>query len=343
MFAPGQLFFMRSVVSSFRPGSGFDSFGARNAVNVTVIEGCRECQLLNAAGRIVAARQKKLRTDRLQRSTEKARSRRAPEMSGLASRFLIEFATIYGLLITVYYVLGLLITLANRRFVADRKIQNVSTPANLIVRDMVQSTLSLAHIAFFIAVGSTMRAMGIGVQPWRSTMGSVIGSLALSLMFFDTWFYWGHRLLHTKFLYHRAHLWHHEVRTPVVWSNNSDTLLDNLVLQSYWMVAPLLFPAPGIVYLIHKLYDQVSGMIGHSGHEYNISLARFPSPLLAVIHHDQHHRYNKYNFATHFVLWDRIMRTLHPRYDDAVINYVKTQNGSSIESRDAILSLNGRR
>jgi hypothetical protein len=89
-------------------------------------------------------------------------------MSGLASRFLIEFATIYGLLITVYYVLGLLIMITNRRFVADRKIQNESTPASFIVRDMVQSTLSLAHIAFLFAVGSTMRAMGIGVQPWRS-------------------------------------------------------------------------------------------------------------------------------------------------------------------------------
>ncbi len=50
-------------------------------------------------------------------------------------------------------------------------------------------------------------------------------------------------------------------------------------LQSYWKWFSLYsFLCIGIVYLIHKLYDQVSGMIpGHSGHEYNISLARgFP-------------------------------------------------------------------
>ena len=35
-------------------------------------------------------------------------------------------------------------------------------------------------------------------------MGSVIGSLALSLMLFDTWFYWGHRLLQVH--HRRAHL-----------------------------------------------------------------------------------------------------------------------------------------
>ena len=108
--------------------------------------------------------------------------------------------------------------------------------------------------------------------------------------------------------------------TPTVWSNNSDTFLDNVILQSYWMIAPLLFPAPSIVFLVHKIYDQVSGMIGHSGYEYNASTARFPSPLLAVTHHDQHHRYFKYNFATHFVVWDRLMRTLHPQYDRVVEN-----------------------
>jgi sterol desaturase/sphingolipid hydroxylase (fatty acid hydroxylase superfamily) len=125
----------------------------------------------------------------------------------------------------------------------------------------------------------------------------------------------------------------------VVWSNNSDTFLDNLVLQSYWMVAPLLFPAPGIVFLIHKLYDQVSGMIGHSGHEYNASMSRFPSPLLAVIHHDLHHRYYKYNFATHFALWDRIMNTLHPGYDDFLKTGVKRRQEPPIESRGDIFLL----
>ena len=82
-------------------------------------------------------------------------------MSGLASRFLIEFATIYGLLITVYYVLGLLITLANRRFVADRN-QNVSTPANLIVRHGPEHALACPHRILFC--GGLDDAMGIEVQ-----------------------------------------------------------------------------------------------------------------------------------------------------------------------------------
>ena len=180
---------------------------------------------------------------------------------------------------------------------------------------MVQSTFSLAQISFFLALGLSMQAANLGFQHWEPSLWTTVLCLISSLILFDTWFYWGHRLLHTQPLYRMAHQWHHAVTTPTVWSNNSDTFLDNLVLQSYWMVAPLVLPAPSVVFLVHKIYDQVSGMIGHSGYEYSATTARFPSPLLAVTHHDQHHCYFKYNFATHFVVWDRVMHTLHPEYD----------------------------
>lgn len=68
---------------------------------------------------------------------------------------------------------------------------------------------------------------------------------------------------------------------------------------------------------------------------------KFPSPLLAVRHHDQHHRYFKYNFATHFVVWDRLMNTLHPSYDDLVENGVDRRHEPTIESIGDILARNG--
>ena len=239
-------------------------------------------------------------------------------MSDLGHLWLVHFAIIYGGLISIYFIFGIIVTVTNRRLAADRKIQERETSVDLTVRDIIQSTLSLVQIASFLALGLSMRASGFGFQPWRSNWWTIGPSLILSLFLFDTCFYWGHRLLHTRALYRLAHQWHHAVTTPTVWSNNSDTFLDNLILQSYWAIAPLLFPAPSIVFVIHKVYDQISGMIGHSGHEYNAATARFPSPLLAVTHHDQHHRYFKYNFATHFVVWDRVMHTLHPAYDSSI-------------------------
>jgi len=63
------------------------------------------------------------------------------------------------------------------------------------------------------------------------------------LVLFDAWFYWFHRLIHTRPLYGRVHRWHHLTVTPVAWSNNSDRLADNIFLQSYWLVAHFLIPA----------------------------------------------------------------------------------------------------
>ena len=68
---------------------------------------------------------------------------------------------------------------------------------------------------------------------------------------FDAWFYWLHRLIDRRRLYRRVHRWHHLTVTPVVWSNNSDRLIDNLFLQSYWLVAHFLVPAAPAVLLVH--------------------------------------------------------------------------------------------
>ena len=143
-------------------------------------------------------------------------------------------------------------------------------------------------------------------------------SAVASLLLFDTWFYWLHRLIHTRFFYRWVHRWHHLTITPVVWSNNSDRLVDNLFLQSYWLVAHFLIPVAPAVLFAHKIYDQITGVIGHSGYEHGGRWCWPPSPLVGVTHHDQHHQFFRCNYATHFSWWDRMMGTLHPDHDRAL-------------------------
>ena len=229
----------------------------------------------------------------------------------LGSRFVL----VYGILLGIYLIGGLVISWTNQRRRA-KKIQSGNHPApGLVRRDILKSIGSLAFISLLFSLGDWLQWCGIGWAPADLTLWSVIWQAALSLLLFDTWFYWAHRLVHHPRIYSRVHRFHHTVRTPTVWSNNSDTLLDNVIVQSYWMVVQLIFPViPGIK-LAHKIYDQITGMLGHSGYEYSGKMSFFPSPLLGVTHHDQHHEYFVYNFATHFSLWDRLMGTLHPSYD----------------------------
>jgi len=223
-------------------------------------------------------------------------------------------ATVYVMLLATYWASCLVVGRLNRRL-AGAKIQRREIAAALLRRDRRQSIASLAAIGVLFGTGHWLHGeLGWGFAPPHGIAMTMLSLLA-SLVLFDTWFYWLHRLIHTRLFYRRVHQWHHLTVTPVAWSNNSDRLIDNLFLQSYWLVAHFLLPAAPAILLAHKLYDQVTGIVGHSGYEHGGVLCRPPSPLVGVTHHDQHHRFFRCNYATHFTLWDRSMGTLHPDHD----------------------------
>lgn len=235
-------------------------------------------------------------------------------MTAKLASWIITVFSVYVMLVAVYWISCCVIGRLNRRLAAA-KIQPRNTLSSQIARDRRQSMRSLAVIAALFGTGHWFYAeFGWGLVPARGPTGILL-SLGASLVLFDTWFYWFHRLIHTRPFYRAIHRWHHQTLTPVAWSNNSDRLVDNLFLQSYWLLAHFLLPAAPTVLLVHKLYDQITGVIGHSGFEHGGAWCLPPSPLVGVTHHDQHHRYFRCNYATHFTLWDRLMGTLHPEHD----------------------------
>jgi Delta7-sterol 5-desaturase len=234
-------------------------------------------------------------------------------LSSQLGSLLTIVAVAYASLLGTYLVTCLAVTRLNRRAV---KIQSLrQTPQSQIRRDRQQSLWSLAVIAAMLGGGHwTYATLGWGLRPWPGFCGTLL-SMVGSLLLFDAWFYWLHRLIHTRALYRRVHRWHHMTIAPVVWSNNSDRLIDNLFLQSYWFFAHLVIPIAPAVLFAHKFYDQITGVIGHSGYEHSGRWCLPPSPLVGVTHHDQHHRFFRCNYATHFTWWDRLMGTLHPDHD----------------------------
>ena len=235
---------------------------------------------------------------------------------GQLGGLLTTVGAVYAALLAIYLITCLTVARLNR---GAAKIQpSRQTPPTQIRRDRKQSMLSLAVIATMLGCGHwAYTVLGWGLHPVPGIGGGVL-SLIASLLLFDTWFYWFHRLIHTRLFYRRVHRWHHLTVTPVVWSNNSDRLLDNLFLQSYWLLAHFLLPIAPAALFAHKIYDQVTGVIGHSGYEHGGRWCLPPSPLVGVTHHDQHHQYFRCNYATHFTWWDRLMGTLRPDHDREV-------------------------
>lgn len=225
-----------------------------------------------------------------------------------------SFVVVYAVLLACYVVTGLAVTRLNRQRAGSKIQKHHVLSSAQIARDVRQSIISLAVIALLFSLGNwSYSRLGWGFHPTPTTLPGALLSFVASMVLYDTWFYWLHRLIHHKRLYRHVHRWHHMTTAPVVWSNNSDTLLDNCFLQSYWLIAHFIFPISPVVLLIHKIYDQITGAIGHSGHEYGGRLFTPPSPLASVTHHDRHHQYFRCNYGTHFTLWDWLMGTLDDR------------------------------
>ena len=246
-------------------------------------------------------------------------------MTEALADLLMIWAAVYGATVAGYFGLGAALDALNRRNPA-RRIQQARRGEDRARVEIVQSLKSLTVTCFCLAFGLWAQARGWGLfAPLELSVWSFAGMFLVSIVLFDAWFYWGHRLMHWRPLY-RHHLWHHRSVAPTVWSNYSDTLPDAFAMQSYYLIAPLVLPIPAAVLIAHRIYDHINGMIGHSGFEYFADRStRFPSPFVCTTFHDQHHEKFRYNYANFFSFWDRAMGTLHPGYDAKVAEFEQAE------------------
>lgn len=232
--------------------------------------------------------------------------------------FLPIWAACYGINLFLYFATGwVLVAIQNRH--PERRIQQNRRGEKRQAREIRQSVISLLVTTGCLAGGIFLSLKGWTlVPPLELSWLSAIGMFIVSVLAFDTWFYWGHRLMHTK-LFYRFHALHHQSVAPTVWSTYSDDLVDAFVMQSYYLFAVIVLPIPVEVLIVHRLWDHFNGTIGHSGFEFYASpLSRIPSPMVCVTFHDQHHAKFRYNYANFFSFWDRVCGTIAPNYDDEV-------------------------
>ena len=230
--------------------------------------------------------------------------------------FAILFAVSLALLLATYFGVGLLFERLGARH-PERRIQTRAFSDKKT--DIRQSSRSLVTIAAYVSGGLWLQANGYTLfNVWEMSWWSVALGLVISVVIYDAWFYWFHRLMHTRTFY-RFHAQHHVSVAPTAWSNNNDTQIGTFFEQGYFLIAPLVFPFPALVFVLHKAWDQISGMIGHVGYEFFASpTARAPWPGVCTTYHDQHHSHFRFNFANTFTYWDRLCGTLHPDYDTRV-------------------------
>jgi Sterol desaturase len=136
----------------------------------------------------------------------------------------------------------------------------------------------------------------------------------------DTYFYWTHRLLHTKWLFKKIHTVHHRSVNPTPWAAYAfhpvEALVESLVIFPFIT----LFPVHYLVFGLFTFQVLVMNVIGHLGFEFIPRRLRFSAMgkfLTSSTHHNLHHQKTRKNFGYYFTFWDRLMRTLQDENSNA--------------------------
>jgi sterol desaturase/sphingolipid hydroxylase (fatty acid hydroxylase superfamily) len=237
--------------------------------------------------------------------------------------FITIFLVVFAVSLSVYFSTGLLLIAINKRH-PECRIQKKRDGMNRAGLEILSSIKALGVSAILLSTGYFFQTQGwVLFEPLPLTWWTFSLLFVVVFVLFDAWFYWGHVFLHLKPFY-RWHKPHHLSVAPTAWSNDSSAVMDTVIEHFFYFIVWIVLPVPALAIFALRLFDQVSGMIGHSGFEYFAGRgSRKPSPFICTIFHDLHHSQFHYNFGNFMSLWDRWMGTMHPNYD-AIVREIET-------------------
>ncbi len=186
-------------------------------------------------------------------------------------------------------------------------------------REVRHSLISLLLFSAYCVVLLKAYENGLTAIYWDTSaypLWWLPASFLAAVVLHDTYFYWTHRLMHTKLFFRHFHAGHHRSLTPTPWAILSFQPLETLFQFGFFALLILFVPMHPGVLLAYFLFDGLINAAGHCGHEIvpqryrDHRMLRFTN---AVTHHDLHHSRFNYNFGQYFNIWDRLMGTFLDR------------------------------
>jgi lathosterol oxidase len=175
---------------------------------------------------------------------------------------------------------------------------------------------TLGYLFFFGPLAPyTMVYKNIHEHSWTYFFGSV----ALTLLVHDTYFYWTHRLMHHPRLFRYFHRVHHLSTNPSPWAAMAFHPLEAVVEFGIIAIVPFMFPIHPLAIALFLLIMMIYNVYGHLGYEIypkGFSMSRVGRWINTSVNHNLHHEHFTGNYGLYFLWWDRWMGTLRRDYDE---------------------------
>ena len=167
-------------------------------------------------------------------------------------------------------------------------------------------------VALFLLYASRHGYTRLIVDVGDTSVGRMLVSAAAMVVLNDAWFYFVHRLLHTRWFFRHVHRIHHRSVDVTPFSAYSFHPIEGLLLSAW--VVPWVFLVPTWVPVLAsvQLYGYLNNLVAHLGYEfYPRWFARvFPFRWLTTsTYHNVHHTRFRGNYALTFRWWDRWLGT----------------------------------
>ena len=205
------------------------------------------------------------------------------------------------------------------RYFHKIKIQKLFPKAINYYRDVFFSVIS-------ILIFSTMAYVSFALlKPYNNlNYGSIDNyfffALSFVWMFFlhDTYFYWGHRLMHHPTLFKSVHLVHHKSTNPSPWTAYAFHPLEAIVEAGIIPLVAFTLPVHKSAFILFMLFQILYNIYGHLGYELypkGFSKTFIGRWISTGTSHNQHHKLFKGNYGLYTLIWDRWMGTVRDDYD----------------------------
>ncbi len=227
----------------------------------------------------------------------------------------LRYLIIAGLFFLAFYVIW-----KNR--IKFKKIQLQFPKLSDYQREIVFSIITsfiFAMIAMLVFHPSLLRPYTL-VYDNLSDFGGLyfVFSLVVILFIHDTYFYWAHRAMHSKWGMKYIHLMHHRSTNPSPWAAFSFHPSEAVIEAGIIFVIVFILPVHVITVMTFMVLMTIYNVYGHLGWELypkGFHRSMVGKWINTSVNHNLHHQKFTGNYGLYFLFWDRIMGTIREDYD----------------------------